>query len=259
MLRRMASTSMITVPVRYRDELVGALTLFMGRSGRRHTPQDVSFAAELALLAAPVVVNARLVEQHRQAEEALRTSEERLRMATEAGQVGIWDWDLVRDHMTWSHRIYEMYEKEPGADTGGFEGFRSRVHPEDFPKVQEALRDTLAGGPPYTAEFRTVLPGWAHPVDEQPGPPGPRCARAGRRAWWAPAWTSPSAWNFCRPSAAPGTRPRPRAAGWSCSPRPGRCFRDRSTPTKRFTRSPRSSSRPSPTGAASTCWTKPET
>ena len=69
MLRQMAFTSMITVPVRYRDELVGALTLFMGRSGRRHTPQDVSFAAELANLAAPVVVNARLVEQHRQAEE----------------------------------------------------------------------------------------------------------------------------------------------------------------------------------------------
>jgi PAS domain S-box-containing protein len=159
MLRQMACTSMITVPVRYRDELVGALTLFMGRSGRRHTPQDVSFAAELANLAAPVVVNARLVEQHRQAEDALRTSEERLRMATEAGQIGIWDWDLVRDHITWSHRIYEMYEMEPGTDTGGYEGFRWRVHPDDFPNVQDSLNATLAGGPPYTAEFRTVLPG----------------------------------------------------------------------------------------------------
>ena len=86
LLRQLAFRSMITVPVRYRSELVGALTLFMGASGRRHTPQDLAFSSELALLAAPVVVNARLAEQHGQAETALRTSEERLRRAVEAGQ-----------------------------------------------------------------------------------------------------------------------------------------------------------------------------
>ncbi|NPC56872.1 ATP-binding protein [Caenimonas soli] len=158
LLRRLAFTSMITVPVRYRDEVVGGLTLFMGRSGRRHTPEDVAFAAELAMLAAPVVVNARLVEQHQQAEDALRISEERLRMAVEAGQVGIWDWDIVRNHVTWSDRIYEMHEMELGGDTGGYEGFRARVHPEDFPKARQAMRAALAGGPPYTAEYRTRLP-----------------------------------------------------------------------------------------------------
>ncbi len=158
-LRELAFRSMITVPVRYRDELVGALTLFMGRSGRRHTQDDLAFASEIALLAAPVVVNARLLEQHRQAEAALRTSEERLRMAVEAGQVGIWDWDIARNEVSWSDRVYEMHEMPPGSDTGGFEGFSERVHPEDLAKVQQTMTAALAGGAPYTVEFRTLLPG----------------------------------------------------------------------------------------------------
>jgi signal transduction histidine kinase len=72
LLRELAFRSMITVPVRYREEVVGALTLFMGGSGRRHGPEELEFAAELALLAAPVVVNARLVAQHERVEGAER-------------------------------------------------------------------------------------------------------------------------------------------------------------------------------------------
>ena len=159
LLRALGFCSMITVPVRYRSELVGGLTLFMGRSERHHTQADAAFAAELALLAAPMVVNARLLEQHRRAEAALRSSEQCLRMAVEAGQVGIWDWDIVRDRMTWSDRVYEMHELTPGADIGGLEGFRSRVHPDDLPMVRDGIAQALAGGPAYSAEMRIVLPG----------------------------------------------------------------------------------------------------
>jgi len=84
LLRRLAFRSMITVPLRYQDQLLGALTLFMGRSGRRHGPEQLQLAGELALLAAPVVANARLVEQHQSIEAALRQNGERLRTAMEA-------------------------------------------------------------------------------------------------------------------------------------------------------------------------------
>ncbi|WP_186511035.1 ATP-binding protein [Caenimonas sedimenti] len=157
LLRELAFRSMITVPVRYRDELVGALTLFMGSSGRRHDADDLAFAGELAALAAPVVVTARLLEQQRNAEAQLRMQEERLRLAVEAGQVGIWDWDIARQSVTWSDRVYDMHKMARGSDTGGLEGFRSRIHPDDLATVEGALQAALAGGPAYRAEFRTVL------------------------------------------------------------------------------------------------------
>ncbi|MEC4722299.1 PAS domain S-box protein [Noviherbaspirillum sp. CPCC 100848] len=61
LLRRLACRSMLSVPMRFGNELVGSLTLFMGRSGRRHSAADADFAMELAALAAPVVVNVRLL------------------------------------------------------------------------------------------------------------------------------------------------------------------------------------------------------
>jgi PAS domain S-box-containing protein len=79
----LAFRSMLSVPMRFGNELVGSLTLFMGRSGRRHSPADLEFAAELAALAAPVVVNVRLLaddlgRRHR--------IEERLRLLDAVGE-----------------------------------------------------------------------------------------------------------------------------------------------------------------------------
>jgi PAS domain S-box-containing protein len=158
-LRELAFGSMITVPMRYRNELVGALTLFMGASGRSHGEADLELAGEVALLAAPVVVNARLVEQHRRSEKALREQAERLRIAVEAGQVGIWEWQIPENRVNWSDRVYEMHGMQLGADTGGLTGFRSRIHPDDRQRVEDALVAALEGGAPYEAEFRTELPG----------------------------------------------------------------------------------------------------
>jgi signal transduction histidine kinase len=86
-LRQLAFRSMITVPVRYRGEVVGALTLFMGRSGRNHNEADVEFATEIALLAAPVVVNARLLAAERDSHDRAEAARRRLELLARAGAV----------------------------------------------------------------------------------------------------------------------------------------------------------------------------
>jgi len=153
-LRALGVVSMITVPMRYREESLGALTLFMAQSRRRHTQDDLQFAGEMAALAAPVVANARLLERHRRAEAALRASEERLRLAIAAGKLGIWDWDVPGDRVTWSDRVYELHGVQPGTFGGRVADFSSLVHPDDREAVRSRVEAALWDDAEFETEFR---------------------------------------------------------------------------------------------------------
>jgi signal transduction histidine kinase/ActR/RegA family two-component response regulator len=73
LMRELAFHSMITVPLRHEDSLLGALTLFFADSPRRHTLDDVRLAEEIARRAAGAVATARL---YRALEEAVRLRDE---------------------------------------------------------------------------------------------------------------------------------------------------------------------------------------
>jgi PAS domain S-box-containing protein len=72
-------TSGMTVPLRARGQILGALTLISAESGRRYTQDDLAFALELANRAALAVDNARLYT----AEQRARREAERLQQLTQ--------------------------------------------------------------------------------------------------------------------------------------------------------------------------------
>jgi PAS domain S-box-containing protein len=102
---------------------------------------------------------ARDVSEQRRAGEALRESEERLRLALDAGHCGVWDWDMRRNRVTWSDRIYEFHGLAPGTFGGRMEDFAALIHPEDAACVAEAIRSAVQERKPYSLEFRAVRPG----------------------------------------------------------------------------------------------------
>src|SRR5262249_47020529 len=93
---------------------------------------------------------ARDVSERRRAEEAVRESEGRLRLALDAGRCGVWDWDVVRDRVTWSDRVYEFHGLAPGTFGGRVQDFATLIHPEDAGRVREAIRRAVEEGAPYS-------------------------------------------------------------------------------------------------------------
>jgi PAS domain S-box-containing protein len=83
------------------------------------------------------------IESDRQAE--LRDSEERLRLALRAAHMGTWQWDVRSGEVRWSEGVESMFRLPPGGFAGTYEAYLGRIHDDDRPAVEEAMRAVLAG------------------------------------------------------------------------------------------------------------------
>jgi PAS domain S-box-containing protein len=94
------------------------------------------------------------VTERRQAEQALRASQERLRLAMEAARLATWEFDLVRGRGTHDGPPDERYQGPPAVGFT-FQDWLDVMHPEDRGPVVGIFADTIAGRRPhFAAEFR---------------------------------------------------------------------------------------------------------
>ncbi|WP_437677283.1 ATP-binding protein [Sorangium sp. So ce131] len=107
------------------------------------------------------VVDARMwtsaVEIERAACAALEDSGARLRLATQAGGVGVWDYDMVTGALRWDDRCREVAGLDPASEVR-YDLFLSAIHEADRARVEEAIRrsqDPASGGE-YSVEYRLV-------------------------------------------------------------------------------------------------------
>lgn len=121
-----------------------------------HAPHETDEAeAALALTIARQLGFA--VERYR-SEEALRRNDERLSLAMQAGRVGLWDWNIEADRIVWTDSLYAMHSVEKVQPAMSFREWVDRVHPEDRPRIEEALGAALEGRQPYDTELRSLTP-----------------------------------------------------------------------------------------------------
>jgi PAS domain S-box-containing protein len=88
----------------------------------------------------------------------LRDRDERLRLALEASDTGLWTWDIDTDAVTWSPDCYRILGLAEGAFDGTRAGFFALVHPEDRDRVTEAVGAAVARRALYECEFRVARP-----------------------------------------------------------------------------------------------------
>jgi PAS domain S-box-containing protein len=95
------------------------------------------------------------------AEENVKETEERLRLALQAAGGGAWDLDLVREKAWWSTEMYRLWGVEPGralhlADT------LEIIDPQDRDRVMDEVRKAIEGHRAYECEFRLRTDGSRH-------------------------------------------------------------------------------------------------
>jgi two-component system cell cycle sensor histidine kinase/response regulator CckA len=95
--------------------------------------------------------------QRKEGEEALRQSEQRLRLALDAGGMGSWECDLVSGRFHWSDKLELMFGLEPGSFGGTYTEFISLVHPDDRELVGASIEQAIGRDSPAVV-YRALWP-----------------------------------------------------------------------------------------------------
>ncbi len=98
---------------------------------------------------------ARDITDRRATEAALSESEARVRLATDATGVGIWEWHLASNTIHWDPHLFQIYGIAPTPDgIVPYEEWRALVEPEDLPPIEASLPEVIERRQKTTREFR---------------------------------------------------------------------------------------------------------
>ena len=100
---------------------------------------------------------AQLARQLQASEAELRETQDRMELAANAAELGMWMWDIVRDEVWITDKGRALFGFAP-LEKIDFNRFRNRVHPEDRESVLRAVEKSLRTGAEYESEYRAVLP-----------------------------------------------------------------------------------------------------
>lgn len=98
-------------------------------------------------------------DRRHQAEDALRVSEERLRLAKQAAGLGVFDFDASQNILHWDEKMREFCGAESNEPVT-YQRFVSAIHPDDLAARQAALDRAIdpAGDGEYHVEYRVTNP-----------------------------------------------------------------------------------------------------
>ncbi len=106
------------------------------------------------------------LNDHKQAEETLRESEQRLQLALSVGNIGTWEWNLKTNQVIWSESLFTLFGLTPDTFDVSYENFLNLiVHPEDRELLRQSVLRAIDQQVPHNLEFRFIYPdgtvGWS--------------------------------------------------------------------------------------------------
>ena len=121
----------------------------------------------------PIVLKETVRKNHdrlarKQAEEALRVSEELHKEAQRVAHIGHWELDPEIGNPVWSDEIFRIFGLKPQEREPSFTDYETHLHPDDWPLLNKAVTLASTEGTPFDIIFRIVRPDsetrWMHAI-----------------------------------------------------------------------------------------------
>jgi PAS domain S-box-containing protein len=98
------------------------------------------------------------ITDRKEAENALQTREEQLRLALNAAQMGTWDWNLITGKIIWSEWQAKLLGLELENFEVTYEAFARCVHPDDIEELNQRVEMARVTHNEYEHEYRVIWP-----------------------------------------------------------------------------------------------------
>lgn len=89
---------------------------------------------------------------------ALESAHERIKVATESGKIGVWDWNIQTGTLEWTQQMFELYGLVPDSLNTSYDMWVQRVHAEDRAAAEMTVQNAIHAGTGLDTEFRVQLP-----------------------------------------------------------------------------------------------------
>jgi len=86
--------------------------------------------------------------------ESLKVEKERIEVILEASQIGLWDWDIENDSVTWDAKCFEMLGYPPDAFPINYATWVKLLHEDNAQSAQEEVRRQLEAGETFSVQFQ---------------------------------------------------------------------------------------------------------
>ena len=149
--RAFEGETVATPAVRYDMTQVTGIGQVRWTQGHFYPVRDTS-----GVMTAVVLVHIDLTDRI-ETENALRNSEERGRMALDAGRMGAWQYIIAEGRVEWSETLERLHGLEPGTLPDTFEAYQEIIFPDDRERVLETVRQSLEGGDHHVV-YRIIRP-----------------------------------------------------------------------------------------------------
>jgi PAS domain S-box-containing protein len=98
------------------------------------------------------------ITEKKQEAECIAALSHRLLLATQSAKLGIWEWDVVTNHMTWDAHMYALYGLPVDGPSEPYSKWVQALHPDDRKSAEEALQRALQGKQEFDTQFRVIWP-----------------------------------------------------------------------------------------------------